>query len=327
MVSTSEIEIKGMIFDVKKFAIHDGPGIRTTIFFKGCPLRCWWCHNPEGQSPERELWWWKGRCSGCGDCLRACEEDALSLEDGSLSIARGRCTLCGACCEACHHEALEIVGREVTVAQVLEELERDTVFYDESGGGVTISGGEPLMQPAFLATLLRGCKGRGFHTTVDTSGFASPEVLAGVRKDVDLFLYDLKLMDDERHRRFTGVSNELILENLRMLSTEGHSLIVRIPIIPGINDDDENIRDMGRFAASLPQPYPIDLLPYHRAGMDKYGRLGQEYRLPEVRPPSERRMGEIADILNSFGLKVTIGGNPYAAERAGRAVARAESGD
>jgi pyruvate formate lyase activating enzyme len=199
------------------------------------------------------------------------------------------------------------VGRTVTVAEVLDAIERDTAFYDQSGGGVTISGGEPLAQPDFLRELLRACQARGLHTTLDTCGCAPWEALDSVRQYVDLFLYDLKLMDDERHRAFTGVSNRPILENLRWLSHTGHHLILRLPIIPGINDDEENLRAMGAFAADLPRLERVDLLPYHRIGRDKYQRLGKPCPMPETEPPSEARMAEIAQILGSFGVEIRQG--------------------
>jgi pyruvate formate lyase activating enzyme len=299
---------RGVVFDIKRYALHDGPGIRTTVFFKGCPLRCWWCHNPESQAASLELMFQKNRCTGCGDCLAACEEGALSLADGELLIARDRCTRCGACALACQAEALMMSGREMTVAEVLAEIERDSLFYDESGGGVTFSGGEPLMQPEFLAELLRACRARGLHTALDTSGYAPWPTLEGISGDVSLFLYDLKLMDDRKHRRFTGVSNELILANLRELASRGAKIVVRFPFIPGINDDPENIRSIGEFVASLPCPCPINVLPYHRAGIAKYAKLGRAYPLAEIEPPTAERLGEVAAALAEFGLEVLIGG-------------------
>lgn len=201
-----------------------------------------------------------------------------------------------------------MAGREMTVAQVMAEIEQDIPFYDESGGGVTFSGGEPLSQLDFLLALLRACKEKEIHTAVDTCGFALWEILDSIREYVDLFLYDLKLMDDARHRKFTGVSNELILKNLRMLSERGHDIFLRVPVIPGINDDDENIRQTAAFAAALPHLNRVDILPYHHAAVEKYNRLNRVYELPETRPPSDERMAEIAQILEEFDLHVKIGG-------------------
>jgi pyruvate formate lyase activating enzyme len=296
-----------IIFDIKQFSIHDGPGIRTTVFLKGCPLSCWWCHNPEGQAMEPELILRSERCIGCGACLETCEQDAISQDEGRIVTDRERCTACGACVQVCYAEARALVGREVTVAEVMDAIERDTAFYDQSGGGVTISGGEPLAQPDFLRELLRACQARGLHTTLDTCGCAPWEALDSVRQYVDLFLYDLKLMDDERHRAFTGVSNRPILENLRRLSREGHRIVLRVPVIPGINDDEENLRAMRTFAADLPHLERVDLLPYHRIGRDKYQRLGKPCPMPETEPPSEARMAEIAQILGSFGVEIRQG--------------------
>lgn len=300
--------LTGLISNIQKFSIHDGPGIRTTVFFKGCPLHCWWCHNPENQLAGQEVMFWPSRCIACRACLATCAQGAISMDGEIIATDRTLCTVCGACVEACYTQAREIVGQEMTVAQVMAEVERDIPFYDESSGGVTFSGGEPLLQSDFLLALLRACKEKAIHTALDTCGFAPWETLDSLREYVDLFLYDLKLMDDTQHRKFTGVSNELILRNLRMLSERGHDIFLRVPIVPEINDDDEHIRQIGEFAAALPHLNKVDILPYHHIALDKYKRLNKVYGLPEARPPSDERMAEIAQILEGFGLRVKIGG-------------------
>jgi pyruvate formate lyase activating enzyme len=298
----------GIVFDIKQFSIHDGPGIRTTVFLKGCPLRCAWCHNPESQAAAPELIFRPGRCLRCGVCVTACPRGAISW-DGAAMVTDGQaCARCGSCADTCYAQARELAGRQMTVTQVMTEIERDVAFYDESGGGVTFSGGEPLAQPRFLRELLRACRAREIHSAVDTCGYVAWEVLADLREYVDLFLYDLKLMDDAGHRAFTGVSNGLILRNLEALAHHRHAIILRVPVIPGINDDAENLRRVGAFAAALPSVERLDLLPYHRTGIEKYERVHMVYGLPDVRPPSEERLAEIAHILQGFGLRVQTGG-------------------
>lgn len=307
--------LEGIVFDIKRFSIHDGPGIRTTIFLKGCPLDCLWCHNPEGIASILEILYRENLCIRCNTCMDTCLQGAITpSEDGRPITSPDRCILCGDCVEACPTGAREITGREVTVAGMLAEIEKDIIFYDESGGGVTFSGGEPLRQPDFLFALLKACKEREIHTAVDTSGFASPQILDRIREYTDLFLYDLKLMDDEKHRRFTGVSNALILENLRRLSSRGSSIIVRVPIIPGINDDDENVTKIGEFVAALPRLPQVDILPYHATGTEKYRRLGKEYALSDTQSPSIETILGIARRLQEFGLQVTVGGQDHAHE-------------
>jgi pyruvate formate lyase activating enzyme len=300
--------ITGNVYDIIKFSTRDGPGIRTTVFFKGCPLSCWWCHNPESQSIHPQLMFRPNLCAQCLACLSVCEQGAISAADGAVSTDLDKCTLCEACAQVCCTDAREIVGREMTVTQVMAEIERDIAFYDESGGGVTFSGGEPLLQRDFLLALLQACKEKDIHTAVDTSGFAPWKVLESIAPYVDLFLYDLKTMDDARHREFTGVSNALILRNLRSLAERGYTLAVRVPIVPGVNDDEDAIRQIGAFAAALPHLSGVSLLPYHRAGVEKYRRLHQAYKLPQTRPPSDERMSELVRTLQGFGLQVKIGG-------------------
>jgi pyruvate formate lyase activating enzyme len=295
----------GMVFDIKKYSINDGPGIRTTVFLKGCPLDCWWCHNPESKSLKPELMYRANRCTLCAECVSACPLEAISV-DGAAKTDWSVCDNCGICAEVCYNGARELLGRKMTVAQVMTEIERDVPFFDQSKGGVTFSGGEPLMQRKFLAEVLMACRAHDIHTVVDTSGFAKWDVLESIRGDVNLFLYDLKLMDNERHIRYTGVSNVLILSNLHRLSAVGAKCIVRIPLIPGVNDDEENLVESGKFLASLPNIESVDLMGYHEIAKGKYEALGMEYRLPETKAPSAESMQSAAGVLKNYGLKVEI---------------------
>jgi len=298
----------GMIFDIKKYAIHDGPGIRTTVFFKGCPLNCWWCHNPEGLAMPAHRLYHRDRCIGCGECIDACPEVAITLSPSGVMTDLARCTHCGTCAETCPAEAHELIGRVMTVDDIVREIEQDILFYDESGGGVTFSGGEPLMQPEFLLRFLDACGKLDIHRTVDTAGYADAELLLKVAERTEFFLYDLKHMDSEKHRKYTGVPNERILSNLELLAKHGAKITIRIPIIPGINSDDENIDRMGSFLSSLRGVRDISILPYHSAAKNKYRKLGIEYRPGEVLPPSDDQMRSVAIRLKNFGLRVNVGG-------------------
>ena len=298
----------GMIFDISKYAIHDGPGIRTTVFFKGCPLHCWWCHNPEGQDLGPELVYRKSRCIGCGECAKNCQQEAISLGNQYISVNRENCVMCGNCSRVCPSDALSIAGKQTSVKEILEEIEKDETFYDESGGGVTLSGGEPLLQPDFLNALLDKCKEKAIHTTVDTCGFAKCEIIDRICGKVDLFLYDIKTMDDKMHRKYTGASNEQILKNLKKLAENGSSIVISFPIIPSINDDDENVTRTAKFISSLPNIQQVNLLPYHRAGIEKYNNLGKPYKLDKIQPPSNQRIKSIRKEMEAFGIRVGIGG-------------------
>jgi pyruvate formate lyase activating enzyme len=300
-------DIRGTVFDIRKYSIHDGPGIRTTVFFKGCPLNCWWCHNPESQAKKPEILFRQPRCIQCDTCLVVCQEGAISRIEGVTLIDPEKCTLCGDCLENCYAQALEIAGRSMTVDEVLAEIEQDIIFYDQSGGGATFSGGEPLLQHDFLKGLLQACAARGIHTVLDTCGYAPWKALDDLREFVGVFLYDLKLIDEAQHRHYTGVPNRLILKNLQRLSDLGQSIIVRIPVIPGMNDQEDNLRQMGKFLSGLSSPERIDLLPYHTVGLSKYISMQKQYRLNEVQTPSEERMAELAEILRGYGLKIKIG--------------------
>ena len=296
----------GIIFDIKKFSIHDGPGIRTTVFLKGCPLSCGWCHNPESQRVFKEKLFAAGRCIGCRACLAACPAMAIRQTTDGMATDPEKCLHCGLCSEVCPAQACEMAGREVTVREVMDDIEKDMAFFDESGGGVTFSGGEPLSQPEFLLSLLEACRERRIHTVVDTSGFSPWHVLDCILCYVDLFLFDLKLMDDDRHRQFTGVSNRRILENLQALSAGGHPLRIRIPIIPGVTDDDDNMTAIGDFVAGLPSTPPIDVLPYHHFAAAKYERLGKDYHFKKIDPPSADTLYRLTALLSGKGLTVHI---------------------
>jgi pyruvate formate lyase activating enzyme len=268
----------GRIFDIQRFSTHDGPGIRTTVFLKGCPLQCLWCHNPEGLSPDRQLSFSPEKCIGCGDCVAACPNRVHRLEpsgDGVVHVLeRERCRLCGACAGACVSDALEMVGRDLSVAEVLREVLEDRAFYGPSGGGLTLSGGEPMLQFDFTAALLRAAKEQGLHCCLETSGFAPRghfEALLGL---VDLFLYDYKETDPERHIDYTGVPNDLILENLRGLHAWGAKIALRCPIIPGCNDREDHFAGIAVLAREMPKLEGIELVPFHPLGRGKVERLG-----------------------------------------------------
>lgn len=297
----------GIIFNIQRYSIHDGPGIRTTVFLKGCPLSCWWCQNPEGQQDGQEIVFWDNRCLGCGRCSEHCPSEAIQMKNGKPVTDQTRCLLCGECSQVCPAEAREILGRKMTVDEVIKEIEKDLVFYEESGGGVTFSGGEPLSQIKFLNDLLDCCKQVGIHTAVDTCGYFSWEVLEKVAPKVNLFLYDLKLMDSRKHQKYTGVTNEIILENLKRLSLGHHNIYIRLPLISGISDDTQNIKELGRFLSPL-NIAQVNLLPYHEIAVDKYYRLNKPYRLSQTKPHSEKILVKISEALKVFGLKVKIGG-------------------
>jgi pyruvate formate lyase activating enzyme len=303
--------VSGTIFDISRYAIHDGPGIRTTVFFKGCPLSCWWCHNPESISREPHVSLRPNRCVRCGKCVEICPNHAIAFSDGAATTDPSLCELCLECAHVCCADAREVVGRSVTVEEVMAEITRDTAFYDESGGGVTFSGGEPMMQPAFLMELLEACGQLDIHRAVDTSGYAGRELLLAVAGKTDLFLYDLKHMDPEIHKKYTGISNEVILENLTSLSARGATICVRFPLIPGVNDDRSNVESTGAFLTKLNRVNRIEVLPYHNVMRSKYKRFGWGYRLGELPPPDPRHLQDIAALLRSFGLRVIIGGNDY----------------
>ena len=297
----------GIIFNIQRYSINDGPGIRTTVFLKGCPLNCWWCQNPESQLSGQEMIFWGDRCIGCGACSTICPSGAIQIKNGIPITEKEKCILCGKCIEKCPAIAREIIGEKLTAEEVIKEIEKDLVFYEESGGGATFSGGEPLRQPEFLEGLLSGCREKKIHTAVDTSGYISWEILNKINPKVDLFLYDLKLMDNERHKKYTGVSNEIILENLEKLSSVRNNIFIRFPVIPGINDDYQNIRKLGEFLSSL-EITQVNLLSYHYIGKDKYRRLGSAYKLATTQPPSKEKLSEVSAILRKFNLNVKLRG-------------------
>lgn len=301
--------MKGMIFDLKHYAVHDGPGIRVTVFFKGCPLHCLWCHNPESIAPGKELMLLPNRCARCGDCVKACAYGALSQNNlGEVVADRYRCTLCGDCQRACSREAIQLVGKETALTEILDEIEKDRAFFDQSGGGVTLTGGEPLFQPEFAEALLDELKKRRFHVALDTSGYAPETTFLRIAGKSDLVLFDLKLMDEEKHREFTGVSNRLILQNLKALdSSAGVPVWIRFPLIPGVNDDG-NLEQMADFLRPLKNVKLINVLPYHKGGVDKFHRLGREKEFRVFEPPSEEKISRVIEFFKAKGFQAKKGG-------------------
>jgi len=300
------LEVKAWVFDIQRYSVHDGPGIRTTLFLKGCPLRCIWCCNPESQEMHPQLLYFEAQCKRCYRCLEACPNKANSIgADEAIIIARERCQACGVCVHACPYEARSIAGKSMTVEEVLKVVEKDSLFYRNSGGGVTVSGGEPMFQTDFLLAFLRKCREATLHTCLETCGYVKWEVLERILEYTDMVLMDNKHMDPERHREITGVDNQLILENTTKIIQKGVPIIIRVPLIPGYNETEENIRALAMFMNEW-GCRRVNLLPYHRWGANKYKALSMEYRLEEVKPLEKQEVQPIVEFLESYGLEVEI---------------------
>lgn len=297
----------GLISNIQKFSTHDGPGIRTTVFMKGCPLRCAWCHNPETQTSGPEIVWFEDKCIGCMTCIDACPMSALTKGGAGIRIDSEKCDHCGKCAEACPSLALERLGREMSVAELMKEVAKDEPFYDQSHGGVTLSGGEPLLQDAFAEDFLKACKRKGYHIAVDTCGAVPWRAIERVLPYVDLFLYDVKLLDNAKHERYTQAPNKLILSNLRRLAVLCADIWIRMPLIPGINDDPIHIHHVGELVCELGLK-EVFLLPYHKMARAKYERLHLPYSLSSLEDPTEDVIAPLAGILRDQGLNVHIGG-------------------
>jgi pyruvate formate lyase activating enzyme len=296
---------EGVIFDIQHYSIHDGPGIRTNVFMKGCPLNCLWCQNPESQSAKHQIMYNSGLCAGCGLCIETCEKSAISRVEDKVKTDRTICTGCGRCIPVCRQEARSISGRKATVGEVYKEVAKDKLFYSSSNGGITVSGGEPLMQASFTRDLLCVCRENGIATCIETCGFTEWKIMKSVMEHVDLTLYDVKHMDSEKHKKYTGVNNERILDNLIKLSNEMRvPVIARTPIIPGYNDSDENIHAMGKFLAEkIPTCVEVNLLPYHRLGESKTEQLEQDKGDFYSESPSDGEMDRLKTIITEYGLK------------------------
>ena len=299
--------ITGIIFNIKKFAIHDGPGIRTTVFLKGCPLRCQWCHNPESWLRKPEISLDQEKCIRCYQCVSLCPEQAIFLKDDYPYTDQKKCALCSTCVSICPTQARGIIGRRISTVKVIRELRKDLIFYQESDGGVTFSGGEPLEQIDFLAGLLLLCKEESIHIAVDTCGYAPWSNLERILSLVDLWLFDLKILDEQKHKHYTGVSNQLILENLRRLSKKTKKIEIRIPLIPGVNDNIEEMAEMAGLIRSLSLS-EVNILPFHRLGLEKYRRLGLSANMEEIGALSQKDIEVVKQLFSKHKLRVNIGG-------------------
>ena len=303
----SELETKGVVYDIQKYTLNDGPGIRTMVFLKGCPLRCLWCSNPESQSQEIQLSHSEVLCRRCYACLSVCRFNALSKDDDfTIRIDYSKCTRCLDCLSVCPAGALQVMGKEATVSEVVAEISGDRVFYRKSHGGVTISGGEPFHQYDFLQSLLHVLHSKYIHTAIETTGSVEWEKMEQVLPDLDLILYDLKATDSNLHREYTGMDNALVLENLRNLDGFSTPVWLRLPVIPGLNDDAENMKKIGKIASNSRNVKRICLLPYHQLGIHKYHRLGMSYQLRGVEPPSPEMLTRLASLLKRQAPELEI---------------------
>jgi pyruvate formate lyase activating enzyme len=298
----------GVVSSIERYALQDGPGIRTLVFLKGCPLRCLWCANPESQISKPQILYYQNLCAGCGRCINICPQGAIKKDDlFGLVIDPDRCTMCGLCIDACFYGARELSGEEMEVQDVMNIIERDKMFYDVTGGGVTISGGEPLAQPDFVHELTSECRKKGIHTAIETTLNTGIDVIKHVLKFIDLVMVDIKHLDSKIHEQYTGVPNERILRNIMAIDALGKNLIIRVPFIPGFNDDDAAQKAIYRWASELKNISWIEVLPYHRLGLTKYFALGREYPMAETRQVSLQSINYLKDFGREFNVEVRIG--------------------
>ncbi len=300
--------MEGNIFNIEHFAIHDGPGIRTTVFLKGCPMACIWCHNPEGLSGKRHMIRYDKRCIGCGECVKGCPQGALGMSTShGIVVDDQKCIACGKCVDICCANAIEMVGGTMSSRQVADVVLKDVTFYDESGGGVTFSGGEPLAQWAFVKECSQLLKQRGIHIAMETSGCVRQDVIQEIAPHVDLFLYDLKHIDSAVHEKYCGMGNERILENLQTLSAMGKEIIIRMVVVPGVNDAPEIVERLCAFLTKIHGIQFISLLPLHKSATEKYRRLGRDFPIADFQVPDDERMAAVARLFKHRGFMVQIG--------------------
>lgn len=298
---------RGIITDIQRYSVHDGPGIRTVVFFKGCPLRCQWCQNPETNDRNRQIIYYSDLCIGCGKCAKACPTNCISLRENGFIRDMANCRTCGKCVEVCPTEARMFIGKEVSSDEVIQRVIRDEQFYKSSGGGVTLSGGEVLTQPPFAAELLSNLKDLGIHTAIETSGYSDKESFLKVIKKTDLILFDVKHTDAALHKKYTGVDNKRILENLYAAAGIGKIIIIRVPLIPQVNDDRKTLQSIGNLTREI-NAEEIHVLPFHQMGKSKWKGLQKEYYFQEVAPYSKEKLREIEEFLESLGIPFSIGG-------------------
>ena len=299
----------GLIFDIKKYAINDGPGIRLTVFFKGCNLSCQWCHNPESMSPKVQKMYNVSKCIGAVKCLDNCPNDALKMTSEGVVTDYNSCNLCGKCAEVCPTKAFEMLGSNVHISELMKQIDNEAIFFDQSGGGVTFSGGEPLMHSEYLLEALKECGKRMYHRVVDTTAFSKQEILLEVAENCELFLIDLKVMDSDKHKEFTGVRNEKILSNIRALAKTDCDLIFRIPLIKDVNTSEDNIRETASFMNSLEgNRKVINLLPYHSIAEHKLVKMGKASDFVAFDAPRPEEISSIISTFKNYEISATIGG-------------------
>lgn len=299
---------QGLVSEIQRYSVHDGPGIRTVVFLKGCPLNCPWCCNPELKNPLPVIGYHIGKCIGCHSCVSTCPEKAIKIDTTGIYLDRNRCDGCGFCVESCPSGALRLHGKIMSAEEIFKVVSRDRLFYNNSGGGVTISGGEPFFQADFLITLLSTFKQFSINTAIETTGYVQWPIMNEALRYLDFLLFDFKIFNREKHLQVLGVDNEIIKQNLIRSSKKGIPILARIPIIPGFTDDSENINQIGQFLTSINNIQSVHILPYHRIGLSKYRQIGEPYLLDHLEIPSREKILNIAAVLKSYQLPIVIGG-------------------